>query len=168
MGTLVDITGQKFGRLTVLSRVGTRGTQPTWLCDCECGNTKEIRGDALKSGRTRSCGCFQKEELSNRQTVHGLEYGSEEHKLHVRNLNMQHKYGITLDDFNKLVEEQGGVCAICETSLDDLEHTAHLDHCHETGKVRGVLCKKCNTGLGMFDDDISRITQAAAYLNRRA
>lgn len=62
---LIDLTGQKFGKLTVLRREGNH-VQPggqrktTWLCKCECGNEYIVTGDALKSGRTKSCGCIKK------------------------------------------------------------------------------------------------------------
>lgn len=56
----IDLTGQKFGRLTVLKRVENKGTSIYWLCKCDCGNEKIIRGDSLKQGLTNSCGCLQK------------------------------------------------------------------------------------------------------------
>jgi len=57
----IDITGKKFGRLTVLSDTGkkSRGNR-IWLCRCICGNLAEVRGDNLRNGRTKSCGCLQK------------------------------------------------------------------------------------------------------------
>ena len=58
---VIDLTGQKFGKLTVLLRVENMGTQPTWLCKCECDNTTEVQGGNLKNGHTTSCGCFNKE-----------------------------------------------------------------------------------------------------------
>lgn len=64
-GRYIDLEGQKFGRLTVLSK-GTRDKDQSfkWLCRCECGNEKLIRGDQLKKGTTKSCGCLQKEIMS--------------------------------------------------------------------------------------------------------
>lgn len=63
---LIDLTGQKFGRLTVLERAGTKGHEPTWLCACECGNTKVVMGVSLRNGDTLSCGCLGRELSSER------------------------------------------------------------------------------------------------------
>ena len=65
MGKTNDLTGQKFGRLTVIKRIGrSKWRTPIWLCQCECGNIKDIRSKSLKNGETQSCGCLQKEKTS--------------------------------------------------------------------------------------------------------
>ena len=64
----IDLTGQKFGRLTVIEKVGTRGHHTYWKCRCECGNITEVRTNALRSGATRSCSCL-KEETSSKLTT---------------------------------------------------------------------------------------------------
>jgi len=61
MGKLIDLTGQKFGRLTVLKRDYSNKHEASWLCQCECGNTKIVVGSALRLGRTLSCGCLKTE-----------------------------------------------------------------------------------------------------------
>ena len=61
-----DLTGQKFGRLTVIERAENKGKKVAWLCQCECGNEKVIRGCSLKNGDTISCGCLQNEKSSER------------------------------------------------------------------------------------------------------
>lgn len=71
------------------------------------------------------------------------------------------KYDITKEDFEQLVENQGGKCKICNKRLNE---EIHIDHNHRTGKVRGVLCGKCNKGLGQFEDDITILTNAIKYL----
>lgn len=68
---LVDITGRTFGRLTVQSKHGHRGKDVTWLCLCECGNQVIASGSDLKSGNTKSCGCFHKERATAANTKHG-------------------------------------------------------------------------------------------------
>lgn len=67
-----DLTGNVYGRLTVLNREEDKGREHTWLCRCECGNTKIIRGPGLKYGRVKSCGCFRKDITAKRSTKHGL------------------------------------------------------------------------------------------------
>ena len=64
MGKFIDLTGMKFGRLTVIKRVENRGKIPYWLCQCECGIEKEVSGGNLRSGEVKSCGCLQKEAAS--------------------------------------------------------------------------------------------------------
>lgn len=75
------------------------------------------------------------------------------------------QYGITLEEYDAMLDEQGGGCAIC-TSTDPGHGKRHfcVDHDHETGRVRGLLCKDCNTGLGMFGDSIAALMAAANYL----
>lgn len=72
------------------------------------------------------------------------------------------EYGITLSAAEALLVGQGGGCAICEKELDWT--TFCVDHCHDTGAVRGILCNNCNTGIGMMRDDVELIEAAASYL----
>lgn len=58
---LVDLTGKKFGKLTVIERTENIGNRVAWLCKCDCGNEKVVRGDDLKTGNTKSCGCYRDE-----------------------------------------------------------------------------------------------------------
>lgn len=76
------------------------------------------------------------------------------------------KYGITLEDYDHMLEEQGEVCAICREpcSLGAL----CVDHDHETGAVRGLLCRSCNGGLGLFKDDRGLLGAASKYLEKFA
>ena len=69
---LIDLTGQKFGRLTVVERHGVKDGHAAWLCKCDCGNTTVVNGRNLRNGRTTSCGCLHKEQLSARSITHGL------------------------------------------------------------------------------------------------
>ena len=73
MGKLIDLTGQRFGRLVVLGRAQSNSrNQSQWKCLCECGNTKTVRIDHLKAGYTQSCGCFEKEARDKgNHTTHG-------------------------------------------------------------------------------------------------
>lgn len=76
------------------------------------------------------------------------------------------KYGITVEDFNKMLEEQGGVCAICKSNCN-INRRLCIDHCHTTGKVRGLLCSECNSGIGKLKDDKELLKSALAYLEER-
>lgn len=77
-----------------------------------------------------------------------------------RKARYKNKYGITVEEAEALLKSQGGKCKICRRK----PKMQHIDHCHKTGTVRGVLCGPCNTGLGHFGDDPDRLKAAAAYL----
>lgn len=72
-------------------------------------------------------------------------------------------YGIGTAAFEQLLESQGGKCACCGTSSPAVSGW-HVDHCHASGEVRGILCFHCNTGIGHFRDDPARLRAAADYL----
>jgi hypothetical protein len=72
------------------------------------------------------------------------------------------KYGLTQRGYDILMEEQGGQCPICETSIVD--QVPAVDHDHETGQVRGLLCTHCNWVIGLFGDDPERLRRAADFL----
>lgn len=88
----------------------------------------------------------------------------------LRDINLRNKYGIGLEDYNRLLVQQGGVCAICERP----ERVKHgktkkvaplaVDHCHDTGRVRGLLCFSCNVALGKFGDSEKMLKKALDYV----
>ena len=77
------------------------------------------------------------------------------------------RYGITHQDYERMLEAQGGVCAICRSVETKKWDHFSVDHNHETGEVRGLLCATCNTGLGQFQDNPSLLVEAANYLTLR-
>lgn len=79
---------------------------------------------------------------------------------------LKHSYGITYDDFDRMYEEQGGGCWICHDELPIDSPEIHVDHCHASGDVRGLLCRMCNLGLGAFRDRPDFLRVAAEYLGR--
>lgn len=78
--------------------------------------------------------------------------------------NIQRRYGISNDDFFIRMEEQEWKCDICK--IDITISTAYVDHCHDSGKVRGLLCRHCNTTLGQAKDNPETLRRAADYLER--
>lgn len=79
------------------------------------------------------------------------------------------KYGLTREQFEALWEDQGGKCRICRTKLVRKRHgkrAACVDHCHSNGGVRGLLCRRCNSAIGLLDDSPSRLRAAAKYLEQ--
>ena len=70
------------------------------------------------------------------------------------------KYGIEFEDYQRMYSEQEGKCSICSVEADRL----NIDHCHTTGKVRGLLCWDCNVAIGKFKDNVALLQQAIHYL----
>lgn len=77
------------------------------------------------------------------------------------------KYGITVDEYDAMVEAQGGVCAICSNAPNGdgpANSKLHIDHDHVTGQVRALLCRRCNSLLGLAEDSAERLAIARQYL----
>ncbi len=77
--------------------------------------------------------------------------------------HLKRKYGITIEQYDELLAAQGGRCAICRREPRP-DISLHLDHDHESGKLRGILCFRCNNALGDFDDDSGLLRAALRYL----
>lgn len=78
--------------------------------------------------------------------------------------NLQRNYGISLADYDEMLEAQDGGCAICGKSPEANGRRLGVDHNHATGEVRGLLCSACNTGLGLFQDSPACLRRAISYL----
>lgn len=84
-------------------------------------------------------------------------------KICRRDYDWQYKYGLSPDQYYEMWKEQGGKCKICGKELPDGQYLA-VDHCKETGEVRGLLCKECNVALGLFKEQKKVLEKAAEYL----
>lgn len=85
-----------------------------------------------------------------------------DHPEAARRHHLRLEYGITPEDYDRMFEEQRGVCAIC--GLPPTEKVFVVDHDHLTGKVRGLLHRTCNSAIGIFNDDPALLRKAADYL----
>lgn len=83
-----------------------------------------------------------------------------------KDLHLRDRYGITIEQYEDMLQSQNGLCTICGVAMDSSQKTCipHVDHDHSTGKVRGILCGSCNAGLGNFRDDVKRLLKAVDYL----
>ncbi len=79
---------------------------------------------------------------------------------------LKYRYGITYEDYNKLFNKQNGLCAGCYRHQAQFKRRLNVDHDHKTGKVRGLLCMKCNTLLGFVEDDPQILQRLQEYLRR--
>lgn len=87
-----------------------------------------------------------------------------------KNTHLKKAYGISLEYYKQLYKEQQGVCAICKEPETQIHKktgqimSLSVDHCHTTGNIRGLLCKKCNMALGLFQDNELLLKEASVYL----
>jgi hypothetical protein len=85
-------------------------------------------------------------------------------KRSLRKTHLKQKYGLTVEDYERMLEAQGGGCAICgRPPRDDI--SLHVDHDHETGLIRGLLCFPGNNAIGLMKDDPERLVRAAEYIS---
>lgn len=184
------IEGQKFGRLTILQDVkdltnrsdAEQKRNRFVLCRCDCGTQTSVRIDRLRSGKTRSCGCLHKElrwaqswksvtgdesaqqailEQSTKLKAQAQEVvgpGEPEPKRH----DAEKRHDLPPGTYDALLLAQQGVCGICGDPPGN--KALQVDHEHSTGQVRGLLCGRCNTGLGFFRDNIMHLARAMKYL----
>jgi len=97
-------------------------------------------------------------------------------KAHQTKWYYKRKFGITIEERDEMLKEQGGKCAICQNDTEfspvgsgrtnNVTYYAVVDHCHSSGKIRGILCGGCNTGLGSFKDNPTSLTSAVSYLTK--
>ena len=125
-----------------------------------CNKTKDIN-EFGKSKNTKDKYTYQCKECQNiyqrqRNEIHPLD------KEYASNYRLKRTYGITLEDKNRMVREQDNKCAICGIQSDSLA----VDHNHNTGKIRELLCNGCNSGLGHFRENTITLKKAIEYLNK--
>jgi len=126
-----------------------------------------------KGGRSPQCKyCYnehRKKSYSNPENKKKILQRSsnwyEKNKLNVRKQQVENKYGIDYEKFLLLVEEQNNECAICSKIMSGKREPA-IDHDHETGEVRELLCSNCNAAIGLLQDNFKVVEKAAEYLRK--
>ncbi len=91
------------------------------------------------------------------QTIENRNYRKQRNPL-------RNRYKLTVDEYNQMLITQNKRCAICNTDTPKGQGRFHIDHCHESGKIRGLLCHACNIGLGHFKDNPESMIKAANYI----
>lgn len=136
----------------------------------------ERPGDRYQLRRIRAGEVWSKDNFKwlapVRKDKYGDYYSKEQRAEYSRDWHLQKKFQISTSEFNSILEVQGGGCAICSDALGKIHHktgnpiSLHMDHDHETGDRRGILCNECNRGIGLLGDDPSRLRAAADYLDK--
>lgn len=145
----------QFRRRPNRSENGPRKGRWSYCTGCERARAKTPRARALANQRTKEF----------RQRLKATDYA--EYRRRERENNLRQKYGFGEDEYQTLVENHGGVCAICgEPPTKGRGKKLVIDHDHETGAFRGLLCAPCNASLGGFKDDPAVLAKAIEYLRR--
>lgn len=138
-------------RVTAVDEVTRRGT-----CS-ECGPVAVAVGPKYQ-GRSY-WRCAQSRNFNQNSRYHQ----DETYRETQRNDRFFRKYGITLDEYNDLIEKQDGTCARCHQ--EPQTRRLAVDHCHASGRVRGLLCGPCNTYLGRLEANLGLLSQDLAYID---
>jgi hypothetical protein len=153
-------------KLEQFYRRGDTGRQP-YCKDCDRQNTAEWK----ESNRSQLSESIRKRRAKNPEKYRSswkdwAKNNPEYIKQRARQYNLK-KYGLTETDYILMLHEQDGGCAICgATEGDSSKKNLCVDHDHNTGKVRGLLCTACNHVIGRFEDDVNRLRRAADYIER--
>jgi hypothetical protein len=108
-----------------------------------------------KDGLARWCKVCKNRDAKNRR---------DKDPLYKRRIDLKRRYGLSLEEYEDIKKSQKGVCFICKETNG--EKPLAVDHCHKTGKVRGLLCCKCNRALGYFKDSVINLKKAISYLEK--
>ena len=129
----------------------------------KCSKCKEILDDSMFYKNHRNCKKCHKQNVTRWQSNNKAKI-----LLDGRNYNIKKRYGITQLQYNNILNEQSGKCAICGTSEIRRAKAKYfnVDHNHKTGKIRGLLCHDCNVLLGKLNDDIEMCKKVIEYLSK--
>lgn len=120
-------------------------------------NQLSTRNECIKCrNKKRSSKILERMKVDNDYSIH--------RKRMMKNATLKKTFGITLIEYENIIEFNKNKCPICNTNVDELSKSPHVDHCHSSNKIRGILCTNCNTGLGLFKDNKEALAKAIKYL----
>lgn len=127
---------------------------------------KKKTGHALRNECKRCCNeIHARYVVKNKQAINARRKEKYyKNKTPAIECNLKRYYGLTLESYNQMFNEQHGCCKICGIHQRFFERRFDVDHCHTTKKIRGLLCIKCNRGLGLFQDSKEILKKALDYL----
>lgn len=139
---------------------------PKRFCSDKCKNKFRDEQNRLKTRLTRTC-CRCGAPPTNRTGIPYCDACRTQAKREQARARVLRVYGITADDYDRKLGEQQGKCAVCRTTDPGHGHKVFVvDHDHASGHVRGLLCRNCNSAIGLLQDDPKVIAAAAAYVKR--
>ncbi len=137
------------------------------LCS-PCYNRSRRKADPAYAARCAERS--KKWRSENRERVNFLNKRSRDNNPEAQKIRNRRyilkQYGLTEDDYVELCEKQSYRCAVCSVHANDINCSLSVDHNHDTGKVRGLLCRKCNQGIGLLQDSPDILRLALNYLER--
>lgn len=145
-------------------------TNPEILKSCnKCGQTKPLSAFYADkrnvtygvTGQCRACMTARNRAVYSKLPLEERQRRYRSHAAKWKWYSVKHKYGITRDEYMAMEQKQDGLCAAC--GLPPHDGQLRIDHCHDTGRVRGLLCHQCNAALGLLKEDPARIEGLAAY-----
>lgn len=156
MSKLIDLTGKKFGRLTVIERTENKGKSTMWLCKCDCGNERIVSRNNLSTGHSMSCGCLKKETITKIKTTHGK-----------RDTRLYHIWssmkGRCITTSNHKYKNYGGRgITICEEWLNDFQ--AFYDWAMANGYSDDLSIDRIDVN-GNYEPSNCRWTDAKTQMN---
>lgn len=167
-----DKSGNRYGMFTLIMKLDerTKNGSYKYIVQCDCGESKVLGFSAMSTGNTKSCGCQQ--NLRGKDSPH-FKHGfanknHPEYKRYQREAFDRFKYGLEPNHKQALLEKQNYGCAICGYKFGQKKGDTKVDHCHNNGQVRGLLCDLCNRGLGMMRDNVQSLENAINYLKANA
>lgn len=148
----------------------------------KCGRSKELSLFIPKYGKSKRYGkgsvsswckkCHSEDGVARIMVKKKDPLYRENRRLYARKRRFARRYGITIDDYQAMFAKQGNACAACRTKKNTIdgwygtEKQFPVDHDHITGKIRGILCDRCNRGLGLLKDSIPVLKALIAYLRK--
>lgn len=126
---------------------------------CVCQEDKELSEFSHIRGKpySRCKGCDRERKRKERKL--------RDHSQTDRKYWLKKAYGMTPEQYIELFDKAHGRCQICGIHQAELDYHLVVDHCHKTGAIRGVLCKRCNSAIGLLDDDLARFDKCKEYLS---
>jgi len=139
------------------------------LKTCIACNTQKEKNEFYKSSKGCKNGLTARcKKCHGIQTKQWMQNNKDRIPAYHRKHSLKGRYGISLDDFEQLKNKQLGKCAICGDIPDETKpsqaNKLHVDHCHERGNIRGLLCHLCNRGIGLFKENVETLHKAIDYL----
>lgn len=137
-------------------------SKPDGLCsNCKLCTSAYSRSDKGKASRDRF---YAKHQVRRRQAASDWDHANPG-KIKAWKLRKRcAKFGITTERYFALISAQEGRCAICRIDFSTRKYAPAIDHCHKSGKVRGLLCLNCNSGIGKLREDVQILQKAIAYI----